>query len=146
MTQHLLAAYSILFLVKGDCILLLKRANTGFADGLYALPGGRVEAGETFRRALVREAVEELGIRINEDALKFVHVFQKRGTQNEFSCLVFKVTSWAGEPYNKEPAKASSVDWFELDQLPENLLDTHREVIDFIKHGICYSEHNMRDG
>jgi 8-oxo-dGTP diphosphatase len=55
-------------------VLLGRRQNTGFADGCYHLPAGRLEAGESVIDALIREAREETGIVIWPDAIDFVHV------------------------------------------------------------------------
>ena len=47
--------------VRGQTVLLVKRARQP-SQGLYAFPGGKVEAGETPEETLVRELEEELGI------------------------------------------------------------------------------------
>ena len=59
-----------LLLENQDKILLMKRKNTGYEDGKYSLPGGHVEANEEIRKALVREAKEEIGINIKREDLK----------------------------------------------------------------------------
>ena len=43
-------------------LLLVRRANPP-AQGLWSIPGGRVEAGESAEQAVVRELVEETGLR-----------------------------------------------------------------------------------
>ena len=40
-----------LILTEGSKVLLLRRANTGFADGSWSLPGGSLENGETLPAA-----------------------------------------------------------------------------------------------
>jgi ADP-ribose pyrophosphatase YjhB (NUDIX family) len=45
-------------LVRGDRVLLVKRALPP-SQGLYAFPGGKVEAGETLEQAARRELMEE---------------------------------------------------------------------------------------
>ncbi len=47
--------------VCGDTILLVKRALPP-SQGLYAFPGGKVEAGETLEQAAQRELMEETGL------------------------------------------------------------------------------------
>ncbi|MFC5185467.1 NUDIX domain-containing protein [Actinomadura harenae] len=55
-------------------VLLLQRANTGFADGHWSVPGGRLDHGEPLPHAAAREALEEVGIHIDPDDLAFSHL------------------------------------------------------------------------
>ena len=48
---------------RDDKILLVRRAKSP-AKGVYSLPGGRVEFGETLHAALHREVDEETGLKI----------------------------------------------------------------------------------
>lgn len=47
--------------VRGDRVLLVKRARPP-SQGVYAFPGGKVEAGETLEAAAGRELFEETGL------------------------------------------------------------------------------------
>lgn len=49
--------------VRGDELLLVERGR-GAAVGQWAVPGGRVEAGETMAEAVVREVREETGLEV----------------------------------------------------------------------------------
>lgn len=53
-------------------VLLVQERN----DSYWILPGGRVEEGEPSIKACLRELWEELGIRIDADALKFQFYFE----------------------------------------------------------------------
>ena len=48
-------------LVRDGCVLLVKRASPP-SQGMWAIPGGRVELGETLQHAAERELREETGI------------------------------------------------------------------------------------
>ena len=48
---------------SGDCILLLRRGFTApVAPGLWSLPGGVIDKGETAKQAMIRECAEEIGL------------------------------------------------------------------------------------
>ena len=47
-----------------DKILLIKRATVPF-KGYWALPGGRVDPGETVEQTIVREVKEETGLDVD---------------------------------------------------------------------------------
>jgi len=50
-------------LLKGDKVLLVKRGREP-SKGMWSIPGGLVELGEGVRDAVVREVMEEAGLRI----------------------------------------------------------------------------------
>lgn len=139
--DHMLAGYAIVLLRQGDTILFLKRSqNESFAPGHYHLVGGRLEKNETFRQALVRELHEEVGVTVNQDDLKFVHIFYKDGSLSEFVACVFECTTWQGDVFNKEPQKHSDLVWAPLSALPQPILPTHQRVLEAIKEKRFYSE------
>lgn len=139
---YYISPYVLLVLFNKNSILLLKRINKNFGNNCYSLVGGRVEQGETFRQALIREADEEIGITLKEKDLKFVHAFHRKGTDGELIALVFSTRKWVGNPFNREPEKHSEMIWCDLDNLPENLLPAHKQTLDCIKKKILYSEHD----
>ena len=62
------AAYVIVR--RGDEVLLLLRADTGYMDGYWAVPAGHVERGESVLAAAVRELKEEVGIDVDPSDLQ----------------------------------------------------------------------------
>ena len=56
---------------SGDAALLLTRRDGGLRNhaGQWALPGGRIDAGETPEQAALRELHEEVGLQLGSDSL-----------------------------------------------------------------------------
>ena len=70
--------------------LLCIRRGHGPGAGLWSLPGGRVEAGETLREAVVREVLEETGLEVVVD--HFVGYVERLGEGYHFVILDFGVS------------------------------------------------------
>lgn len=51
-------------LIAGDKVLLIKRARAPY-EGLWTLPGGRLELGEDAEACAIREVREELGLAVH---------------------------------------------------------------------------------
>jgi 8-oxo-dGTP pyrophosphatase MutT (NUDIX family) len=133
-----------LVLRKGNQILLLQRANTGYQDGMYGLVAGHVDGDELATVAMAREAKEEAGIDIDPTKLNFIHVAHRlsRGeVGQERVDLFYELREWQGEVTNAEPEKCSDLSWFDIDNLPEDMLPFVRRVLTDISRGIAYSEY-----
>jgi mutator protein MutT len=70
--------------------LLCIRQGHGPGAGLWSLPGGRVETGESLHEALVREVFEETGLEVVVD--RFVGYVERIGDDYHFVILDFAVT------------------------------------------------------
>jgi ADP-ribose pyrophosphatase YjhB (NUDIX family) len=66
-------------------VLVIQRANPPFA-GLWSLPGGHVEAGETLLAAAHRELLEETGIKANLKKLLGVYNLTYRDGTYMIAC------------------------------------------------------------
>lgn len=111
---------AMLILVRDGRILLAERRGTGYADGMWNLPSGKLEAGETISHAAVREGREEIGVHIDEADLRFVNLTHYRNHLGDARLGVFfEAQRWKGEPYNAEPDKCSRIAWWPLDQIPD---------------------------
>lgn len=113
-----------LLLEKDNKILLMKRKNTGYEDGKFSLPGGHVEANEEIRKALIREAKEEVGIAIELKDMEFYKVLNRKiNEEQEYIDFIFRVKQWTGEIINMEEEKCEEIKWFNINEIPENILD-----------------------
>lgn len=125
-----------LILIQGDKILMMRRANTGFKDGMYSLSAGKLDRGETVYEALVREAKEEVGIDVSfigNDWLKATNVLHRYSKEGTVAMDFFLRThQFSGIPKNMEPGKCDEVVWMTLDSMPEN-------TIPYVKKGVLNS-------
>jgi len=110
---------------KGDAYLLLRRANTGWADGYYTLPAGHVDGNEALTAAAVRETKEEVGIDVQPEDLELVHVMHRSNKEDDQERLdfYFLARKWRGEPYLAEPEKSDHLDWFSAAGVPDRTLE-----------------------
>jgi len=133
-----------LVLKQDNKVLLLRRANTGYQDGLYGLVSGHLDGNEVATTAMVREAKEEAGIVIDANNLHFVHAAHRLSRDEagqERIDIFFEATQWDGEISNVEPHKCDDLSWFSVDDLPENMIPFVRLVLNDISNGISYSEY-----
>ncbi|MBP3595950.1 MAG: NUDIX domain-containing protein [Clostridia bacterium] len=118
-----------LLLIKENKILLMRRKDTGFADGFYSMPAGKLEPKESVEDAIIREVKEEINIDIKNETLKTIQVMNRNGIDRERIDYFFTVDRWNGEIKNNEPNKCDDLKWFDLDYLPENTIPYIKEAI-----------------
>ena len=84
---------------RDGLILIAQRKRTGQHPLKWEFPGGKVEPGETPQNALLRELLEELGIRaqIRDEITRYE--FQYQG-QWPILLLFYRVVQFSGEPTN----------------------------------------------
>ena len=109
-------------------------------DGYYSFCAGHVEAGESPQEAMVRELAEEIGVFARAEDLRLVHTQSINAEDGPRLHLYFEVTSWEGEPENKEPHKCDEVRWVEVTQLPINTIPYIQGVIHAVRERAGYSE------
>ncbi|MEV4440726.1 NUDIX domain-containing protein [Streptomyces sp. NPDC049577] len=107
-------------------VLFMRRESTGFADGMWSLPGGRVDHGELLVEAAAREAGEELGLHVRVQDLRTAHVLNK--ISDDGTPVVgwyFHTRTWTGTPENREPHLCSELGWIQ-----PHAMDPHTESTD----------------
>lgn len=126
-----------MLLVQENKILLGRRFNTGWQDGNYGLPSGHLEDGESLVDAVLRETKEETGVETKAENVEFVHVMHRKSTYVDF---FFVSKQWQGEIEIVEKDKCDDLQWFLLDELPENIVPSVKFVIENYRKGIEFSE------
>jgi 8-oxo-dGTP diphosphatase len=109
-------------IVRAGQILVVRRARSP-AEGLFSLPGGVVESGETLAQALIREVREETSLAIEPVALAGFRETITRDrdgrVERHFVILPFAARWRAGEvALNEELSEARWLDPAELAGLP----------------------------
>jgi 8-oxo-dGTP diphosphatase len=132
------AAY--VYLRRGDQVLLQRRQNTGYMDDMWvAGAAGHIEAGETARDTAVREAMEELGVRLAPQDLQPATIMQRTdGTpdpREQRADWFFSAEIWSGVPVVKEPHKCAEVAWFALAELPAQIPEYEKFVLGALADG-----------
>lgn len=86
--------------------------------GLWEFPGGKVEAGETPQKALIREVKEELAVDISEQDVEPLAFSQSdsQGGNPEIVILLYKITQWEGELRAME---GGMIEWFTPRQIAQ---------------------------
>ena len=135
------ASYVVLQRHAGaDQVLLQLRSGTGYMDGHWACAAaGHVEAGESAVEAAVREAREELGVRIAPpDLVPLCAMHRTHGNGKPIDERVdffFEARSWRGEPRRVEEDKAADLRWWPLDALPAPVVPHELFVLDRLRDG-----------
>lgn len=121
------AAAIILF--PDNKILLIKRSTKVFR-GYWALPGGKVETGETVEEAVVREVREETGLKVK--IMKKIGDYHEIGVNNEIEYdyypTCFLVKSVEGT-ITKQKEEIEQIKLFDLNKIPEKLAFEHSAMI-----------------
>jgi len=114
-------------------VLLVKRGKPP-SEGLWAIPGGSVELGETLQTAAEREIFEETGIRIKAGGPVYAFdAIQKDGDGRvRFHYAIVDLTADYVEGEPKAGDDAHEVGWVRPNDL--SALPMSRKTLDLLKH------------
>lgn len=129
---------------KGNKAAFILRQNTGWMDGYYDLPAGKVEPGESYLATVVREAKEEVGAEVRPADLKHLLTVHRNSDNMTWVDIVFEARQWQGELYNAEPIKHGSLEWLDLNNLPDNIVPAGRHRLEQIAAGKHYAEYGWQ--
>ncbi|MFB6518145.1 phosphotransferase [Streptomyces sp. NPDC056401] len=134
--------------VHGPEVLLSRRAGPVYATGLWHLPSGHLDPGETMVEGVIREAREETGVLIDpEDVTAAVTVHHRPpvGTNSRIG-VFFEVRRWSGRPRVREPDRCDGMGWYPLDGLPEPMVAYCRAGLDAYRAGLPAAVHFQHPG
>jgi 8-oxo-dGTP diphosphatase len=127
---QLIVDVHLLLLSDGD-LLLGRRANTGYGDGAYEPPSGRLAERETLVEAAVRVAVAQVGIELDPARVSLAHVMHDVCGHGRMAFFL-TADGW------RRPDALGAVDgtesysdfgWYPLAALPANMIDRARVAI-----------------
>jgi len=112
-----------------DKILLIKRATIPF-KGYWALPGGKVDAGENVEQTVVREVKEETGL--SGKIVKKIGEYHEDGIQDgveyDFYPACFLVKPIGGK-IKRQEKEIEQIKLFNINEIPERLAFVHKSMI-----------------
>ena len=103
--------------------LLLGLRKSPHGQGTWCPPGGHLEYGESFEQAAVRETKEETGLIVKEEDAKVCGVTNDffKESEKHYVTVHLKTNKFSGHPEIYEPEKCAKWQWFEMDNLPDNM-------------------------
>jgi len=115
-----------------DKILLIKRATVPF-KGYWALPGGRVDQGETVEHTVVREVKEETGLTV--EVTSKLGDYHEQGVQGgveyDYYPTCFLVKTVSGE-IKKQESEIEEIKLFSLNEIPKLAFEHAQMIKDFV--------------
>lgn len=112
---------------KGQ-LLLIQRLKAPEARA-WGLPGGKIDFGETVKAAICREIKEELDIDIALIGPVYITEIIDKGDGRHWVSPVYAARIQSGTPTLMEPHKHGGRDWFDLDNLPQDLTTPTRQFL-----------------
>ena len=113
---------------KEKGILLEKRTD----NGMWCVPGGALELGETLEEALRREVKEETSLEIYNlklfDVKAGVHMVYPNKDEVYYTDVVYEINEYEGEL--KPDSESKELVWTPIDKLPDNIMPTQIEYIE----------------
>jgi 8-oxo-dGTP diphosphatase len=112
-------------IIREGKILLVKRNKNPFKNR-WALPGGFVEYGEKVENAVIREVLEETGLKVEIKKLFGVYSDPNRDPRGHTVTIVYLMNVVGGKLESGDDA--CDAKFFELEKLPELAFD-HDKII-----------------
>lgn len=123
-------------IIKDGKVLMGRRISKD-GNGEYGFPGGKIEAGESFKECAEREVMEECGLRV--DNLQFVCLGNTLKYTEQYIPVVFSADWVSGEPVIAELQKCEGWNWYDVKNLPSPLSEPCKNWLKFKISGVnCF--------
>ena len=126
---HPLVAVDAVLVENGRLLVVIR--GRGPFRGLPALPGGRVELGESTESAVAREVLEETGLTVRIASLVGVYSYPRRDPRGHTISIAYEVIRVRGAP--KAGTDAAEVAWVDLAPPPRLAFDHSEIVADYVR-------------
>lgn len=124
---------------ENNKILLQKRCGSGYFDGYYSVPAGHLEENEKCIDCIIREFKEETNLNVDKNDIKLLFTLGATEKSN-YICLFFGAEKYSGEMKIMEPNKCGELKFFDLNNLPENLVPELRTFLEDRSKGLNYGD------
>ena len=129
------AGFGVIILNEDGKVLMgLRHSDPDKADsafrsaGVWTLPGGKLEWGESFEDGACREVLEETNLTIKNPQVISVH--NCKNEHAHFVTIGLVASESKGEAQVTEPDEIIEWQWFDLKKLPEQIYFPSQEVIE----------------
>ncbi|MDP3787880.1 MAG: NUDIX domain-containing protein [Candidatus Chromulinivorax sp.] len=125
-------------IINNNNLLLGKRKNC-YGEGMWGLPGGHLEYGETIQECIYRELQEEVGINaLDSQLISIVDNIDERG---HYLHMTFILKKYTGSIELMEPQYCYEWKFFDLNNLPKELFKPHIKIIhNYLHQNLYYKE------
>jgi 8-oxo-dGTP diphosphatase len=108
--------------------LLIGKRKGSHGEGIYSVPGGHIEYGETFEQCCSRELEEEIGVSF--DSYTPIDFSEDFFVDKQYTTLYFKANNVNPEIEikNMEPDKCEGWEWVKIKDLPKLFCNTNNVI------------------
>jgi 8-oxo-dGTP diphosphatase len=125
-----------IMILKDNKVLLGKRNSDPekadsklHGENTWTMPGGKLDFQEELEEAVLRETLEETGIKISKEKLKIISVTNDRVEDAHFVTIGFLCQDVEGEAKVMEPDEIIEWKWFDLNSLPSSIFPPSGKIL-----------------
>lgn len=125
---------SAVFMRDGQKVFLAQRPIEKHQGGKWEFFGGKLEIGEIYQEAAVREAKEELNLDLKTEDLRYFDEIRYEYEPFILNMKLFEALEWNGEFKKLEVADFAWVDVSDFDKI--DIVDADVELVEKVKNYI----------